>query len=66
VQTGTPAARPAGGEVTDPVCGMTITTAAHPYRDRDGHRLYFCSAHCTAAFDADPDQYLAPPPRHTS
>jgi P-type Cu+ transporter len=52
--------------VTDPVCGMTITVATQTYRDRDGHRYQFCSARCTAAFDADPDPYLTPPARHTS
>jgi Cu+-exporting ATPase len=69
VQTVTPAGRPPRGEVTDPVCGMTITAAtAHTHRDRDGNRYYFCSAHCAAAFDADPDpdQHLTPPARHTS
>ncbi len=67
VQATTPTERPAGGEVTDPVCGMTITPAtAHTHRDRDRHRVYFCSAHCAAAFDTDPDRYLTPPARHTS
>jgi P-type Cu+ transporter len=69
VQTVTPAGRPPRGEMTDPVCGMTITAAtAHTHCDRDGNRYYFCSAHCAAAFDADPDpdQHLTPPARHTS
>jgi Cu+-exporting ATPase len=42
--------------VTDPVCGMTIdpATAAE-------HRgaVYFCSAGCAAAYDADPGRYAA-------
>ncbi|MEU8570731.1 heavy metal translocating P-type ATPase [Streptomyces pathocidini] len=52
-----------GGDtvVTDPVCGMQVdrTTAAE-HRQTERGTYYFCSAHCAAAFDADPDRYTAP------
>ena len=47
-------------ETVDPVCGMTIDSAAaagtSEYR---GETIYFCSASCKAKFDADPDKYGA-------
>ena len=46
--------------VTDPVCGMTVDRATAPARRATGPgTVYFCSAHCAAAFDADPAQYAA-------
>ncbi|MEV6210470.1 heavy metal translocating P-type ATPase [Kitasatospora sp. NPDC051914] len=46
--------------VTDPVCGMNIRpdTAAESRVTPHG-TVYFCSPHCAAAYDADPDQYGA-------
>jgi Cu+-exporting ATPase len=46
------------GPMTDPVCGMTVdpaTAAAH--RGAGPGTVYFCSAHCAAAFDTDPGRY---------
>ena len=46
--------------VIDPVCGMQVnpaTAAAH--RDTGGSIVYFCSAGCAAAFDAEPQRYAA-------
>lgn len=42
----------------DPVCGMTVTPAtAAESRQVDATTYYFCSAHCAATFDADPQRY---------
>ncbi|MEV0170660.1 heavy metal translocating P-type ATPase [Streptomyces sp. NPDC050803] len=56
-----PAAQGEGTVVADPVCGMQVdrTTAAE-HRQTEHGTYYFCSAHCAAAFDADPDRYTAP------
>ncbi|MFF4548426.1 heavy metal translocating P-type ATPase [Streptomyces sp. NPDC001406] len=47
--------------VADPVCGMQVdkATAAEHRRTANG-TYYFCSTHCAATFDADPDRYTAP------
>ena len=46
----------------DPVCGMTVTPdSAAASREHDGTTYYFCSTHCAAAFDADPQRYTAAP-----
>jgi Cu+-exporting ATPase len=43
----------------DPVCGMTVAPeTAAASREVDGTRYYFCSAHCAASFDADPQRYI--------
>ena len=43
--------------VTDPVCGMTVDPATAPERRGTGtDAVYFCSAGCAAAYDADPDR----------
>jgi Cu+-exporting ATPase len=45
-------------ELTDPVCGMTVSRSsphAFRHRDRDYH---FCSAGCRKKFAADPETYL--------
>jgi P-type Cu+ transporter len=43
---------------TDPVCGMTVDPAtAAGHRGTGPGTLYFCSAHCAAAYDADPGRY---------
>ncbi|HEV2243273.1 MAG TPA: heavy metal translocating P-type ATPase [Streptosporangiaceae bacterium] len=66
-QVETPASRggtaeaPAG-PVTDPVCGMSVDPAAAPEHRATGPvAVYFCSAGCAAAFDADPGRYTAAP-----
>jgi Cu+-exporting ATPase len=44
----------------DPVCGMTVTPAnAAVTREVGGTTYYFCSTHCAATFDADPDRYTS-------
>jgi Cu+-exporting ATPase len=54
------------GLVTDPVCGMQVSPATAPqHRDIAGDRIWFCSAHCAAAFDTDPHRYHAPTPGGT-
>ena len=46
--------------VTDPVCGMTVDPATAPeHRGTGPGAVYFCSAGCAAAFDADPGQHAA-------
>ncbi|EKX68439.1 heavy metal translocating P-type ATPase [Streptomyces ipomoeae] len=54
------------GMVTDPVCGMRVdkATAAEQRQSKSG-TYYFCSAHCAATFDGDPDRYTAPTPGGT-
>ena len=45
-------------QLTDPVCGMTVTPASehhHAYHDTD---YYFCSQGCQTKFTADPEHYL--------
>jgi len=50
----------AGGPVTDPVCGMTVDPAAAPeHRGAGPGTVYFCSAGCAAAFDAE--HHATPP-----
>jgi uncharacterized membrane protein YraQ (UPF0718 family)/YHS domain-containing protein len=44
----------------DPVCGMTVDHHKTPHRsEHAGKTVYFCSAHCKARFDEDPERYLA-------
>ena len=46
--------------MTDPVCGMTVDPATAPeHRGTGAGAVYFCSAGCAAAFDADPGQHAA-------
>ncbi len=47
--------------LTDPVCGMAVTTASehhYAYRNTD---YYFCCGGCQGKFAADPEHYLNPP-----
>ena len=49
------------GQLTDPVCGMTVTPASdhhYVYRNND---YYFCCSGCQGKFAADPEHYLNPP-----
>ncbi|MCI0431973.1 MAG: heavy metal translocating P-type ATPase [Rhodospirillales bacterium] len=42
---------------------MEVDPRATPHKLAQGGRTYsFCSAHCRARFEADPDRYLAPAP----
>ena len=48
-------------QLTDPVCGMTVTTASeHHYTCRNTD-YYFCCSGCRDKFAADPGHYLNPP-----
>jgi heavy metal translocating P-type ATPase len=50
-----------GNLVKDPVCGMDVDPNSTAYRsEHDGHTHFFCSEHCRAKFEADPDSYLQP------
>jgi Cu+-exporting ATPase len=54
------AAHGPGEPVTDPVCGMTVDPATAPARRGTGpDTVYFCSAGCAAAYDADPARQAA-------
>ena len=45
--------------VKDPVCGMDVDPHQAPGQTEHQRRTYyFCSTHCQARFEADPDQYL--------
>ncbi|WP_417461192.1 heavy metal translocating P-type ATPase [Kordiimonas sp.] len=44
--------------VHDPVCGMSVDPAASKRKvSHAGHDYYFCSDHCKAKFEAEPDTY---------
>lgn len=49
----------AAGQVTDPVCGMTVdkASAAGSYEYK-GMTYYFCSANCLDAFKKNPGKYI--------
>jgi Cu+-exporting ATPase len=60
--TSTPTTHDGGttDDAVDPVCAMHITPqAAAAHRDTDAGTVYFCSAHCATAFDADPGRFTA-------
>ncbi len=60
VGTGNGAGAAGGATVTDPVCGMQVDpTTAAAHRDTGSGTVYFCSAGCAAAFDAQPQRYAA-------
>ena len=45
--------------VVDPVCGMTVdTAAAKPSFDHNGELFHFCSQGCRDKFVANPDHYI--------
>ena len=53
--------------VTDPVCGMRIETdTAAGKRSTGSATVYFCSAHCAAAFHPGPGSYGAAVAGHTT
>lgn len=45
----------------DPVCGMAVdpSSARHTLALADGRTVYFCCPHCRAAFEREPERYLA-------
>ncbi len=44
----------------DPVCGMTVDTAAgKPVHEHEGELFHFCSQGCRDKFAADPEHYLS-------
>ena len=45
-------------QVTDPVCGMTVTTASEYRAKHEGEVYYFCSPACAEAFAQDPQAYI--------
>jgi Cu+-exporting ATPase len=57
--------------VKDPVCGMDVDPhEAAGQVEHGGRAYYFCSTHCQAKFEANPEQYVhsdgQPPPPSTS
>jgi xanthine dehydrogenase accessory factor len=45
-------------EAVDPVCGMTVAVGpAAEQTAYDGATVYFCSAHCRAQFEAEPERF---------
>lgn len=54
----------ASGQVSDPVCGMTVdvagATAVGLSADHEGRTYYFCGRGCKLEFADDPAHYLDP------
>ncbi|MGH3015606.1 MAG: XdhC family protein [Gaiellaceae bacterium] len=49
---------PVPQEAVDPVCGMTVAVEAAAERVvHEGVTMVFCSAHCRARFEAEPERY---------
>jgi Cu+-exporting ATPase len=44
-------------EAVDPVCGMTVSVEAAERVEHEGTIVVFCSAHCRARFEAEPERY---------
>jgi hypothetical protein len=44
----------------DPVCGMTVARTTPHTSSYRGRTVYFCSAHCKARFDSDPESFVDP------
>ncbi|HET6953053.1 MAG TPA: heavy metal translocating P-type ATPase [Acidimicrobiales bacterium] len=60
------AEQPAAGRflVKDPVCGMDVDPhSAAGHVEHGGTTYYFCSPHCQAEFEADPERYVGPAPQ---
>jgi P-type Cu+ transporter len=45
-------------QLTDPVCGMSVTPQSRFHHKHDGTVYYFCSAHCQKKFAASPETYV--------
>jgi xanthine dehydrogenase accessory factor len=53
-----PVESPIVSEAVDPVCGMTVSAhGASELIEHEGVTVVFCSAHCRARFEADPERY---------
>jgi len=49
------------GYARDPVCGMQVEVAHAPASSlHEGRTVLFCSQHCQARFDADPQRFASP------
>ena len=46
--------------LTDPVCGMTVTTDSKYHLHHKNQNTYFCSQGCKDKFSTSPDKYLNP------
>lgn len=53
-------------KLTDPVCGMDVTTESEYHLQHDHHDYYFCSSYCKDKFSASPETYLKPVPSNKS
>lgn len=47
-------------QAKDPVCGMTVETAAAKSTFHGGVAYYFCSTSCRDKFEASPKSYIQP------
>lgn len=47
-----------GAVLTDPVCGMQVSSDSEHKHTHDGSQYLFCSSSCLNKFTADPDKYL--------
>src|SRR5579872_1169751 len=57
-----PPGAPAPAVAKDPVCGMSVNTAAAKHTlQHAGQTFYFCSPSCREKFQSQPDKYLRPP-----
>ena len=56
----------ASPSTTDPVCGMTVDAQSPHHSHYQGRDFRFCSAHCKAKFDADPQRYAPSPEDHAA
>ena len=54
------------GELTDPVCGMSVTKESPHQTTYQGEEYYFCSPHCLQKFKKDPEAILSPKPPEKS
>jgi len=54
----TAAAQADDDSLTDPVCGMKVTSESEHSFDFDGERYYFCCQGCAQKFAGDPKYYL--------
>lgn len=48
----------------DPVCGMDIGDSRFR-SDHNGNTYTFCSEHCKARFDKNPQQFVSKPRQHS-
>ena len=54
-------ARGVAQEMIDPVCGMKVSAdSAAASVEHEGRTWHFCSTHCAAKFEADPDKFSGP------